>query len=190
MINRDVLIRSITEATSEVFSMMLDLPIEVAAAATEREHATANDPRPDIAGLIALVGITGEWNGSGVFCCSPVLASLIGSRMLGMDSDVSRPAIDEDVVDAVAEVTNMVIGSVKNILEQNLGPLAIGVPTAIHGRNFEFRNGSGVKATSVAFLAGGERFEVRVALRPSRERTPVRSRIPLPGNGSHLMKFG
>jgi CheY-specific phosphatase CheX len=153
--------------------MMLDLQVRVAGPAT--------DARPADAGLIALVGITGEWNGSGVFCCSPMLASLMSSRVLGTDFDMSRLAIDEDVLDVVAEVTNMTIGNVKNILEQYAGPLAISVPTVIYGRNFEFRNGAGLKGTSVAFRAGEERFEVRVVLAPSRARKPVRSRIPVMG---------
>jgi hypothetical protein len=92
-------------------------------------------------------------------------------------------------LDVVAEVTNMMIGNVKTILEQVAGPLAIGVPTVIQGRNFEFRNGSGLKGTSVAFKAGEERFEVRVALAPSGERSPVRSRNFRSGTGSHLRKI-
>jgi chemotaxis protein CheX len=129
-------------------------------------------PRPATPGLIALVGITGEWNGSGAFCRSPMLASLVGSRMLGKDFDMLRPTVDEDVLDAVDEVTNMTFGSVKNILEQIAGPFAIGVPTVIYGRNFEFRSSSALKSTYVAFRADSG------TLQNSRSRM-----------GSHLRKF-
>lgn len=174
MIDEDVLIRSVTEATSEVFSMMLDMEVKVAAPET--------DARPSNAGLISLVGITGEWSGSGVFCCSPVLASILVSKMLGSELDeTSKPIIDEEVLDVVAEVTNMMVGNIKNGLEPVTGPLAISVPTVIHGRNFEFRNGYGLRGTSIFFTTGHERFEVRITLAPTSEQSAVRSRIPILG---------
>ena len=63
MIDQDVLVRSVIEATSEVFSMMLDMEV--------RHDGTVSDSRMSDNGLISLVGITGEWGGSGVFCCTP-----------------------------------------------------------------------------------------------------------------------
>jgi len=175
VIHQDVLVKGVTEAASEVFSMMLDMQVHVAGLVT--------DARPSVSGLISLVGITGEWGGSGVFCCSPLLASLISSRMLGTELDPARSGIDEDVLDAVAEVTNMMIGNVKNGLEPITGPLAISVPTVIHGRNFEFRNACGLRGTALSFTAANERFEVRVALAPA-DQNSARSRIPVLGLAS------
>jgi chemotaxis protein CheX len=176
VIDQDVLVRSVTEATSEVFSMMLDMQVQVS--------GVVGDARLSANGLISLVGITGEWGGSGVFCCSPLLASLISSRMLGTEPDPTRPVIDEEVLDAVAEITNMMIGNVKNGLEPITGPLAISVPTVIHGRNFEFRNACGLRGTALSFVAENERFEVRIALAPTAEQNSVRSRIPILGLAS------
>jgi len=173
VIDQELLVRSVIEATSEVFSMMLDLAVQ--------HEGTLNDASPSANGLIALVGITGDWGGSGVFCCSPVLASIISSRMLGSELDSSKPVIDEEVLDVVAEVTNMLVGNVKNGLEPVTGPLAISVPTVIHGRNFQFRNACGMRGTSLAFATEGERFEVRIALAPTAEQSAIRSRIPVLG---------
>jgi chemotaxis protein CheX len=173
VIDQDLLARSVIEATSEVFSMMLDLAV--------KHEGTLSDASPSASGLIALVGITGDWGGSGVFCCSPVLASKISARMLGSEAGTDRPVIDEEVLDVVAEVTNMLVGNVKNGLESLTGPLAISVPTVIHGRNFQFRNACGLKGTSLAFTAEGEQFEVRIALAPAAERPAIRSRIPVLG---------
>jgi len=173
MIDQDVLVRSVIEATSEVFSMMLDMQV--------KHEGTVCDSTPSATGLISLVGITGDWGGSGVFCCSPVLASMISSRMLGTEVDSSRPVIDEEVLDVVAEVTNMMVGNIKNGLEPVTGPLAISVPTVIHGRNFQFRNACGLRGTSLAFSTEGERFEVRIALAPTSEQSAIRSRIPVLG---------
>lgn len=173
MIDQEVLVRSVVEATSEVFSMMLDLQVV--------HEGTAKDTSTSSTGLISLVGITGDWAGSGVFCCSPTLASIISARMLGTEVDSGKPVIDDDVLDVVAEVTNMMVGNIKNGLEPVTGPLAISVPTVIHGRNFQFRNACGLRGTSLAFTCEGEHFEVRIALAPTAEQEAIRSRIPILG---------
>jgi chemotaxis protein CheX len=173
MIDPDLLVRCVTEATSEVFSTMLDMEIQFTGFAAET--ATSDH------GLISLVGITGEWGGSGVFCCSPVLASIMCARMLGSELNSTNPTVDEEVLDVVAEVTNMMIGNVKNGLEVVTGPLAISVPTVIHGRNFQFRNSAGLRGVALSFQSEGESFEVRISLAPTSEHSGTRSRIPVLG---------
>jgi chemotaxis protein CheX len=170
-IDQDLLVRSVTAATSEVFSMMLEMEVELSELSDESETSES--------GLISLVGITGDWGGSGVFCCSPNLAGIICSRMLGTVHDGDKPNIDEEVLDVVAEVTNMVIGNVKNALEEVTGPLAISVPTVIHGRNFQFRNALGLRGASIAFTTEGERFEVRIALAPVSPRVGGQPKTPI-----------
>jgi chemotaxis protein CheX len=173
VIDQDLLERSVTEATTEVFSMMLGMNVWFTGVAGPTR-------RPEL-GIISLVGITGEWAGSGVFCCSPALARIICARMLGEEPDTGVPAINEEVLDVVAEITNMMIGNIKNGLEPVTGPLAISVPTVIHGRNFEFRNSSGLRAVALSFEADAQVFEVRISLAPAAEQSGVRSRVPVLG---------
>ena len=170
MIQQDVLVRSVTAATADVFSMILDMQVELT--------VFAADSKPAGNGLISLVGITGNWGGSGVFCCTPALAMIICDRLLGGDR---RTAIDEEVLDVEAEVTNMMIGNIKNALESVTGPLAISVPAVIHGRNFQFRSASGLTGTALAFGTEGEPFEVRVELARASQQVAARGRIPVPG---------
>lgn len=172
MINHELLVKSVTDAASEVFSMMLDMRVDYA--------GIVSDLRPSESGLISLVGITGDWGGSGIFCCPPALASLLHTRMLGGEPDQNR-GIDEEVLDVVAEVTNMMVGNIKNTLEEVTGPLAISVPTVIHGRNFQFRNALGLRGAALAFASEGQRFEVRISLAPTSDPVGVRSRIPILG---------
>ena len=171
--DQDVLVRSVTDATSEVFSMMLDMQVEFT--------GVLGDAMPSNGGLVSLVGITGEWGGSGVFCCSPSLAILLSARMLGTTPLTGKPVIDEEVLDVVAEVTNMVVGNIKNGVEPFTGPLAISVPTVVHGRNFQFRSASSLSGVALAFSTEGEQFEVRIGLAPAFEQAPLRSRIPVLG---------
>jgi chemotaxis protein CheX len=173
VIDQDLLIQSVTEATTEVFSMMLGMDCEYV--------GLAGPPKVPDLGIISLVGITGDWGGSGVFCCSPGLATIACARMLGEEPSQSGGSVNDEILDVVAEITNMMIGNVKNGLEAVTGPLAISVPTVIHGRNFEFRNITGVRAVALAFRTEGEVFEVRISLAPTAEQTAMRSRIPVLG---------
>jgi CheY-specific phosphatase CheX len=173
VIDQNVLLRNVVDSATEVFSTMLGIEVELSGEA-------ADTKAPEL-GIISLVGITGDWGGSGVFCCTPVLASVICARMLGTDLNPGSPSIDEEVLDVVAEITNMMIGNIKNGLEGITGPLAISVPTVIHGRNFKFRNSFGLRGVTIAFKAEGEVFEVRISLAPVPERPPARFRIPVLG---------
>ena len=166
MIDQDLLKKSVMEATQDVFSTMLGIE--------PRYEGLAGDTRAPELGIISLVGITGDWGGSGVFCCSTVLARLLCERMLGTEPG---SAIDDEVLDVVAEITNMMIGNVKTALEEAAGQLAISVPTVIHGRNFEFRNTLGLRSLAMAFTAEGHVFEVRISLAPTTEHDNSRSRI-------------
>jgi chemotaxis protein CheX len=141
----------------------------------------ADDAEASGSGLISLVGITGDWGGSGVFCCSPRFAAIVCGRMLGSEVDPENPVINEEVLDVVAELTNMMVGNVKNGLEPITGPLAISVPTVIHGRNFQFRNTAGLKGASLRFAGEDEQFEVRIALAPIAVRSTGHSKIPVLG---------
>lgn len=179
MLDQELLERSVAEATAEVFAMMLDMQVRSTGIVAGAQSAGL--------GIISLIGITGQWGGSGVFCCSPAFAGKICGRMLGVDPETSQAspqgnqAIDEEVLDVVAEITNMTIGNIKNALEAVTGPLAISVPTVIHGRNFEFRNLSGLRGVALGFEAMDQPFEVRISLAPMTGRTPALSRIPVLG---------
>jgi chemotaxis protein CheX len=173
VIDRDALVRSVIDVTTEVFSTMLNIEVQY-------NGLAAAIRAPDL-GLISMVGITGDWGGSGVFCCTPALASIICARMLGTDFNPDSPTIDDEVLDVVAETTNMMIGNIKNGLEPMTGPLAIGVPTVIYGRNFVFRNGCGLRDVALAFSAENEPFEVRISLTRTSGQNPVHPRSSIPG---------
>ena len=76
MIDEDVLVQSVIEATSEVFLTMLEMEVI---------DGLIDDTEDPGSGLISLVGITGDW-GAPACCCSRRLCGLIVcGRMLGSD---------------------------------------------------------------------------------------------------------
>jgi chemotaxis protein CheX len=44
--------------------------------------------------------------------------------------------IDSEVLDAMSEISNIIFGNVKTMLEEQVGLLGLSIPTVIFGRNF------------------------------------------------------
>jgi chemotaxis protein CheX len=154
------IIANVRAAVHDVFSTMLGLPLDDLPAFQETEA----DPSDGINGVEALVGIAGSWNGTGRICCT----SQFALRMAGALLMSAYDALNEEVLDAVAEVANMVIGNVKTNFEERLGPLGLSVPTVIFGRNYRTRSAGVPSWTVVPFGSAGEKWEVRFCLMPAR----------------------
>lgn len=149
-----------------VFSTMLELDIEQIARAEP-------DPPPGSGkSVIALLGFTGAWSGTGMIQCSEPLACLIGSKLFL--SEFSE--VNDEVLDAIGEVTNMVIGNFKEDAADQLGPLNLGTPTVIFGDNFQTRMWQGHQWIEVPLCCEGETFRVRVCLVAQRDSLPSHER--------------
>ena len=156
------MVTAITTSTQEVFYMMLGIDV------------TAGEPFVDDtagaeSGVLALLGLAGAWVGTGSISCSASIACRIASQMLMAEC----PSVNDDVLDAVAEVANMVIGNVKTKLEETLGPLALSTPTVIYGRNFQTRRVGGREWVSVPFPCDGGSINVQICLAEAQENATV-----------------
>jgi chemotaxis protein CheX len=166
------LVEAIRTATNEVFSMMLNLELTPSEVFVEKE-----EPAP-ASGVVSLIGLAGPWVGSGSLSCTAEFACKIASQLL----DTQYPSMNEDVLDAVAEVTNMIIGNVKSALEDRLGAMGLSTPTVIYGRNFQTRSAGNQEWTVVPFLLEGERMCVQMCIVPNMDaakKTP-RGGFPIP----------
>jgi chemotaxis protein CheX len=72
--------------------------------------------------------------------------------------------VNDEVLDAMAEMANMIVGNVKTALESELGPLVLSIPTVIFGRNYKALNGMGKARVVVPFQVEGHRFNVKFVL--------------------------
>jgi chemotaxis protein CheX len=162
-IQTDRMVQLVTDSTKQVFEMMMGIQL------TAGEHYTdRNDPGP-MAGVVSLVGLVGSWVGTGSFTCGPEMACQLASSMLMAE----YKSINEEVLDAVAEVTNMIVGNVKTGLEEDLGPMGLSIPTVIFGRNFMTRSVGNSEWTVVPFFSGNERIEVQICLAPHKASQTV-----------------
>lgn len=154
---QDLIVNSIRHSVVEIFSTMLASEIQPGEVVVEPASPEAND------GVVSFIGIAGTWTGTGSITCSPPLACRICSQMLLSEA----PAVNEDVLDAVAELTNMIIGNVKSDLEGHLGPLGLSIPTVIFGRNFRTSSAGNADWIVERFCWEGEELLVKMCLAPT-----------------------
>jgi chemotaxis protein CheX len=172
MIGHDEMVEMVRTAAHDVFTTMLALTPEPAPAYTS---TTAS---PSSNGVVSLVGLAGSWVGTGSISCSAECACHIASQLMMCRYE----AVNDEVLDAIAEVTNMVIGNVKTLLEEKLGPLGLSIPTVIYGRNFTSRTVGQQEWTVVPFTVDDQGVEVQVCL--ARNRDAQHARFALTGQQS------
>ena len=114
---------TLLEAAKEVFETMIFMNIEKAA-----------DQETKLNGTMFLGTITFKGGIEG--CLSIALEEACGiavaKGMLCMEPDDEVP--DEDLADAIGEVANMVMGSVKTRIQDTVPSVEISIPTVICGR--------------------------------------------------------
>src|SRR5580692_7055805 len=158
-LSQDELVQAIRGAPNEVLTTMLNLEITAGEVFEEKEEAVPSS------GVVSLIGLAGSWVGTGSLACSASCAAKIASALLMSPYS----AIDEDVLDAVAEVTKMIIGNVKTALEARLGAMGLSTPTVIYGSNFQTHSSGNQKWTVVAFALGEDRMCVQICIAPNED---------------------
>jgi chemotaxis protein CheX len=151
-----LIVDSIHTAASNVFSTMLGGDLGPGA-----DSVTVGAPEPTD-GIVSFIGIAGAWAGTGSLSCSSAMACALYSQLLMPDAQ----SVDEDVLDAVAELTNMIIGGVKSDLEPYVGPLGLSIPTVVFGHNFRTRTVGSTEWIVVRFPWNGEELAVKLSLAP------------------------
>jgi len=116
-------------------------------------------------GIISFIGLAGEWSGTGSVLCSGAAALSIASKLLLTDA----PAVDQEVLDAVGEITNMIFGNFKDCVESYFGPLSLSTPSVIYGRHVRARDLPSALAASAAVECAGLPIELKVCLSPARK---------------------
>lgn len=114
-------------------------------------------PLHEVSGFI---GLSGKAVGTVVVSLSKSVALKTASVMLMVEAT----EIDDDVIDAVGEITNMVAGSAKAQLEEY--ELSISLPSVITGDHHEVRFPSSVTPICIPFESDWGPLTVEVGLVP------------------------
>jgi chemotaxis protein CheX len=88
--------------------------------------------------------------------CDLACAKVIAVNMLGLDPD--EEISDAEVCDAIGEITNMVMGSVKSRAATETGELQVSIPTVVRGQNLA--NSLGERASNVVVKASADEEHV------------------------------
>lgn len=120
-------INPFVEAVHSVFTTMLNTEPKRTALRIGQEPAGPHS-------LTALIGISGEKHGVVVLRFPEATARTLAGRMLGVDFDT----LNEEVIDAISEITNMVGGAAKAKFDTD-PPLDLGLPTVVEGNDYQVR---------------------------------------------------
>lgn len=126
MIEQICMETALTESAKEVFETMIFMDIT---------ETSEQDVDTDQMMLLGSITFKGSLEGCLSICCSGSCARVIAANMLGMDSN--EQVTPEDTYDAIGEVANMILGSVKSRLMEKVGNLEISIPSVISGREIQ-----------------------------------------------------
>lgn len=152
------LLEVVQSTTSNVFATMMGLTVTPQDVNVEK-HATVTN-----AGLVAMVGMAGPVSGSGCLCLTKSFGCFVASRFLMAE----YAEVNDEVLDAVAEITNMIVGGLKTALEEDLGPMGLSIPTIVFGENYITRSPSLGERMVLSFKCeeegADERFTILICL--------------------------
>jgi chemotaxis protein CheX len=143
----------IRKAVREIFSTMVCLDI-----ASLEEVDSCPDGEKMLSGVI---GLAGDLQGSVLIHLPEPVAIAITNAFLGMELD----AVDEDVKDAVGELTNMVAGSIKYLFPDQDQEIDLAIPSVVCGRGYRCEAIGKFVRSAVGFETEGGRFVVEMQVR-------------------------
>lgn len=138
MIEQVCLTDALLESAREVFETMVFMDL------AETTQPAQNIKREALSGSITFKG---NLEGCLAICCSTSCAQAIAANMLGIDT--AEQLAKEDTCDAIGEIANMVMGSLKSRLLQTVGNLEVSIPSVVSGRDLRNDLGAGAEKTSI-----------------------------------------
>jgi chemotaxis protein CheX len=182
-VTHDYLVGQIQATTQDVLSMMMGIEsscqpgylqsMDSASGLALGETPVGSTGGPEET-VEAFVGISGPMVGTGTVSCDADTACRLASAMLM--SDIK--SVGTDVLDAMGEVANMIIGNLKTNLEDRVGPLWLSVPSVVYGRNFTARTVGKFEWTVVPVDLPEGKLRVRLCLSEAPKATARRTPEP------------
>jgi chemotaxis protein CheX len=144
MIDQVCLSDTLLQAAQEVFSSMIFMDIEPLPQPTTLGNET----------LLSSITFKGDIEGCLTICCELACAKTIAGNMLGIESTDGMG--EQEWVDAMGEVANMVMGSVKSRLQESTPNIEVSIPSVVSGREIKANLGDRMARTVVRVQVGGQ----------------------------------
>jgi chemotaxis protein CheX len=152
MVVQSVSSQLLLEAAQEIFETMVFMDIQPMDKASVQ---IGNDS------LLGTISFAGNIEGCFDFRCDIACAKAVAAGMLGMDS-VDELA-DEDANDAMGEIVNMVMGSIK-AGDETFSQVQVSIPTVIVGKGIEHSLGEHASHAMSAYVMIAETYPVELSL--------------------------
>lgn len=158
----DELAEIIRNSTHGVFSTMLGTELSPLAA--------LDDPNPFMQSeVIGFIGLAGDFAGYVSIHVTRQQATDFTARLIGVD--IAEVTSEDEIRDAVGEITNMLAGSVKTALS-TLGLVEVALPTVVMTPKADLRV-RGARGVAVPFEDYTGVFHVEVILSDGAQPAPV-----------------
>jgi chemotaxis protein CheX len=136
---------TLLEAARDVFETMAFMALEE----TQEEITWGTEDS-----LLGSITFKGNLEGCLCVCCAIPCAQAIAANMLGMDSPEGLG--QTDVQDAIGEIANMVLGSLKSRVQEQVGTLDVSIPSVIQGRRLRSGIGEGTSEIVINVSVEGQ----------------------------------
>ena len=137
--------QTLVNATCDVLSTMFGVEAQAGEAIAGGEPSSLHE------GVFATVGMGGPCIGSGTLSLPSSLACQLAGQFMMSEYD----QVNTEVLDAMGELANMIIGNVKTALEAEMGQIGLSIPTVLFGKNFVARTRDSAVRLSIPFNCGG-----------------------------------
>ena len=138
MVEEMCLTKALLDSAKEVFETMIFMSIEECA--DDEQHVEGD-------ALMGTITFTNSMEGCLGICCGMSCAEAVAANMLGLES--SDEIASEDVCDAIGEIANMVMGSVKTRLLELVEDIQVSIPSVIKGRELIGSMGDGISSIKI-----------------------------------------
>jgi len=152
--SEDELLKQLARDVEEVFCTMvgmedlLHLPLQVAPETHFKDCITA------------MVGFAGSYNGLVSLHAPQKLALAFTASMLGMEIT----ELNDDVHDALGEITNMIAGSFKQHISRGGADIKLSTPSIVGGDDYFVNAGNNLDTLTLRFATDEEWFIVSIVL--------------------------
>jgi chemotaxis protein CheX len=126
------------ESAQEIFETMIYMPLD---------EASDIDAQIEEEALTGSIWFKGALSGCMIIQCGLACAKAITANMVATDS--WEGMTEDDVFDAIAEVANMVMGSVKARVHEKVGNLEVSIPSVVSGLEPKRTLGDDANKTSI-----------------------------------------
>ncbi len=129
---------ALLDSAKEVFETMVFMAMEDLG----DDQTSLGDPT-----LLGSITFKGRLEGCLGVCCDEMCARTIASNMLGTLS--ADEVSENDISDAMGEIANMVMGSVKSRIQNEVGAIEVSIPSVVQGRELKNSLGEGAGQVKV-----------------------------------------